>query len=63
MKKFDLRKWRLKHNMTQTDFAVLTKSARNRVSRAENGKAPKALGYFEVFTLLYDIPKERKNNK
>jgi len=60
MKKFNLKEWRLKYNMTQEDFAKLTGSARNRVSRAENGKATKALVFFEAFALFYDFKNERK---
>lgn len=60
MKKFDLRKWRKDRGLSQSSFAELTGDNRDRVSRAENGKSKKALEYYRLFCLEYEIKKETK---
>lgn len=58
MKKFDLKKWRLKHGLTQEQFAALVPCHRNTIIKIEraqqSGEKVKNISLLESFCRIYD---------
>lgn len=49
MKQFDLKKWRIKHGLTQEELSKLILFTPRTISAIENGYAPKRMDLIESF--------------